>query len=1030
MTIPEPSQTERKHFAEWLLKRVVADARGDDIYELDVAPSGRFWLGRLAPEEAVEEGGYGGRLERLDPCEIGIRTRPVDNAERTVRYRVEGRAWVRRGEDSGDDEPEWVKTSSIDVEDSFEAPEEEYASVAHGRDTISSALEDIGAPGLSAEVRAEVVPGRRGSELVVTLVNTSPAKPEDDRVDANLYEVRLTAELGEAEPFVLDALPTSFRYDRRISCYGVNCGVERLRGDTFRTSDLVRSDTHRPKYWDHDTCSQKPDLRFESLAHDPVPSLRALATEMRQWGSEHWSEERFRERMTTEPGWDEEMLDEALNEARRFRDERGRLERGIRLLEDDSEVRRAFRLMNEAFSIATRDKAYDSWRPFQIGSILSTLPTLGAAPGGSPSSEVDTLWFATGGGKTETYLGLVVTAAFLDRLKGKSEGITAWARFPLRMLSLQQTQRFADILAAAETVRREHEIEGEPYSLGFLVGRNGTPNRIRPDPSLGQPDPQDPSMPERYQVLLTCPFCGSDELTMEFDDSRWTLDHCCQNGECSWEGPLPFRIVDDEIYRFLPTAVVGTIDKAANVSMQAAMRGFYGAPEGECPDGHGFTYAPRGSKPNGCLHPGCDATPEALSQEERLYPPAIRVQDELHLLRDTLGAVDTHYEALLDHLQEHWGEPAKIIASSATLQGHDRQVERLYQRDGRVFPIPGPEKGKSFWTVDTDDVARIYVGVAPRGVTLEFAADRINETLQKSVRSALRAPATAAAEIGVRESVIPELGSRYGVHTTYGSTLRDVEAAARSFQTELRVDPVRSVTLTGRTPIEEVRQTLRRLENPEEDFDDRLHLIAASSMLSHGVDVDRLNVMVMLGLPLTTAEFIQTTSRVGRRDPGLVLVLHKIGRERDAAVYRSFDPFIQNADRLVDPVPITNRSRRVLEVTFPGLVLGRLYGIHEPESLDANHGKLTTVGRLKRAFEKMAVEEKAEYRALVEMLDADGPLDEGLRHDLEESIRAFFYKLNDPATDARFPKDLLPSTPMLSLRDVEEQVPVFGGGGR
>ena len=113
-------------------------------------------------------------------------------------------------------------------------------------------------------------------------------------------------------------------------------------------------------------------------------------------------------------------------------------------------------------------------------------------------------------------------------------------------------------------------------------------------------------------------------------------------------------------------------------------------------------------------------------------------------------------------------------------------------------------------------------------------------------------------------------------------------------------------------------------------------------MLSHGVDIDRLNVMVMLGLPLATAEFIQTTSRVGRTHPGLVIVLHKIGRERDAAVYRTFPSFVAHADRLIDPVPITAKSRRVLELTFAGLEQGRMYGIHEPAAIAAGLRQLTT----------------------------------------------------------------------------------------
>ena len=228
-----------------------------------------------------------------------------------------------------------------------------------------------------------------------------------------------------------------------------------------------------------------------------------------------------------------------------------------------------------------------------------------------------------------------------------------------------------------------------------------------------------------------------------------------------------------------------------------------------------------------------------------------------------------------------------------------------------------------------------------------------------------------------------------------------------------------------------MRTTLARLTNPEENFYDRVHLVAASSMLSHGVDINRLNVMVMLGLPLATAEFIQTTSRVGRTHPGLVIVLHKIGRERDAAVYRTFPSFVAHADRLIDPVPITAKSRRVLELTFAGLEQGLIYGVHEPAALAAGLRQLTKPGTLRRAFGRLPVLEAAELDTLIDMLDFEGPLDENLRGDLRSYLREFFRALNDPASNAEWVDDLFPTgKPMLSLRDVEEQAPVYSRGGR
>lgn len=1017
-------------FVTWMLDGVVAEGRGNHMQTLPVAPSGRFWLGRLAPETVVQNSHLGERSERLEPCEVGVRLRLDAFDGRAVRCTARLVVWSEF--DGGDqpEDPKWQKSEPIEVTADLETPRAGGSLMTAGRDAFIAAFRGVGADGIECEFQAELEVGKDGLELVVTLVNLSPE--EIPHWDTNVYEASLVVEAGPTLPFTLDNLPDSFRYDRRVFAYGVNGGVERVDDMTFRTTDVAVFDQPRPMYWDDDS-GTRPDIRFTTLADEPIPSLRELVDACERWGAAHWAADVLDRRAATD-GWDAGMRDEAATEAAKFFEELDRLCNGLHLLQTNDDLLRSFRLANRAFAESPLVQ-HDEWRPFQLGFLLANAESIVDDSRDGARSIVDTLWFATGGGKTETYLLYVLTAAFFDRLRGKREGITSWGRFPLRMLSLQQTQRFADVLAAAELVRRDEQIPGRELSLGFFVGAGGTPNKIRrTNRGAGEPDPSDPDMPARYQILLRCPFCGANELRTQFDQTRWTLDHVCTAQGCAWGGrPLPFRIVDDEIYRSLPTVVLGTLDKAASISMQAAMRGFYGAPAGRCSvQGHGFTYAPRSGAPSGCLFPGCTAASAALGQEASLYAPTIRMQDELHLLRDSLGAVDSHYEALLDDLQDHYGSAPKIIASSATLAGHEEQVAALYRRDGRMFPRPGAEAGRSFWSRNSDVLARRFAGLAPRGVTLEYATDQLTESLQRVTRRALDDPAAVAAAIGVDPAVVPLLVLNYGVDVVYGSNLKDVEAVARSFDAQIQLDrPVNAATLTGRTPLDEVRMTLARLVEPEADFYERIHLIAASSMLSHGVDINRLNIMVMLGLPLATAEFIQTTSRVGRTHPGLVIVLHKIGRERDAAVYRTFPSFVAHADRLIDPVPITAKSRRVLELTFAGLEQARIYGIHEPAALDAGLSQLTMPGRVKTAFNRLPVREPDELQALIEMLDFDGPLDENLRRDITDYLREFFRALNDPASAAQWVSDLFPTgEPMKSLRDVEEQAPVFSRGGR
>jgi hypothetical protein len=193
-------------------------------------------------------------------------------------------------------------------------------------------------------------------------------------------------------------------------------------------------------------------------------------------------------------------------------------------------------------------------------------------------------------------------------------------------------------------------------------------------------------------------------------------------------------------------------------------------------------------------------------------------------------------------------------------------------------------------------------------------------------------------------------------------------------------------------------------------------------MMSHGVDIDRLNVMVMLGIPLGTAEFIQSSARIGRRWPGLVLVVHKIGRERDASVFRSFHKFVEQGDRFIEPVPITGRSLRVLMETEAGLELARILMVHEHRA----GASLAVIPAFADFVRRAPLDFNAELEVLLRYLGIDQHLDPGLRDELARWLRVFARNIDDPRADMRFPNQASPSgPPMRSLRDVEEAVPLF-----
>lgn len=1002
-------------FVTWLEKTVVARARGDDRTEIIGKPSDRFWLGRLAPTTISFRSGGDGRGERLEPCQIGIRLRPATQGPWVAIARVRFVMWKRTA--SG----RWTKLNPTACEIRLTI-EPKYGSQSFGSETLAASLQaSTGRPDVSAAINTELSMTPAGRELVISFVNTS-ALDDGSEIDPRFYQADLEISGIETEPFLLDSLEDTFRYDRRVAAYGINCGVRETEAG-FLAVDVPIAEKLRPIFWGGDVLP--PPLDFTEIAERPVEIGQQLVLALEKWGAAHWSAAALDVRATAE-GWVNEMREKARRGAAEFEEEVARVRQGVEVLSSTPEVRRAFVLMNRAMQLVGHRKGYTGWRAFQLGFLLANLRSL--VDGNGEWQVVDIVWFATGGGKTETYLGLLTTAAFLDRLRGKPAGITAWSRFPLRMLSLQQMQRFADAMAAAEIVRRRENIGGAPFSVGFLVGDGASPNKVRrPEQDRGSRyDPDDPNMPGRFRLLQQCPFCASPNIGMKFDFETWMLQHRCRNADCAWpEKGLPFYIVDEEVYRVLPTVVVGTLDKAASIGLQQAMRGLVAPPRGICPrHEHGFTYNPSSKAPTGCLVPDCTETPNPLPFDGALFPPSFRLQDELHLLRDSLGAVDAHYESVLDGLQgELTGRGAKILASSATLSGYDKQALVLYHRRARVFPQPGPSAHEGFWSKPGNKLMRRYLAIAPRGATIEFAIDRLLNDLQCAVRELKSDPTGLCARLGIDPSLSSFLLSQYGTNVVYGSTLRDLDAVSRSSGTQL-VDiegPVNEAALTGRTQFEEVSAVLDRLQKADEavPFEERIHIVMASSMMSHGVDVDRLNAMIVLGMPLTTAEFIQATARVGRKWPSLVFVVHKMGRERDAGVFRSFEKFIEQGDRFVEPIPITGRSRRVLERTMSGLGMARLLHVHAAASAD----RFTTVAHLRAAIRNGTLSSARESEALVKYLAYDAKSEEEHIGDIYDGLQLFFEAIDRPSTKARdWYGNIWPIRPMMSLRDVEEQV--------
>ncbi|ARL87136.1 C-terminal helicase domain-containing protein [Burkholderia pseudomallei] len=416
--------------------------------------------------------------------------------------------------------------------------------------------------------------------------------------------------------------------------------------------------------------------------------------------------------------------------------------------------------MNTAMAKVAKSKGYYEWRLFQLAFILTSIPAFATRipefhsfytpEVAKHANAVTLLYFATGGGKSEAFLGLLAFVLFLDRLRGKHRGVSALMRYPLRLLTLQQARRTFAIMGAAEEVRHLRGHPGAPFSLGFWVGGSNTPNwhseegydevpsdnEVPPDVEWKQKDVQPyKSARERWLKLASCPFCGNKDgsllaLRRHSGAGANAMGHYCTapKEKCSWNArfakptPLPFYIVDEDIYDLAPSVLLGTVDKLAAIGQsQGTIRKFFGM----------FGFAPLVETSSERLyvpmkvkdwdgHPGASTRalfPSFASGEKRFFDPfpALLIQDEAHLLDESLGtfsglfesALEAGFDLLAPLLKGHLSyEPdslvrrkIKVIAASATVSEPQRQMLNLYQRDSTVqFPYPGPTLYDSFYS--------------------------------------------------------------------------------------------------------------------------------------------------------------------------------------------------------------------------------------------------------------------------------------------------------------------------------------------
>jgi hypothetical protein len=607
------------------------------------------------------------------------------------------------------------------------------------------------------------------------------------------------------------------------------------------------------------------------------------------------------------------------------------LRAGIDLLRSDPAVADAFVAANKAMRDAGRHANITAWYPFQVAWIIGCLPGM-TDP--RANTMVNIVWFSTGGGKSEAYLGLMLVTLFYGRYTGTTAGAQVWARFPLRLLALQQTERFARIVLHAELIRRAdaRTSGGDPFGIGFFAGGTNTPNKLyAPGGRFYRGvDPHSPATAEMCRVLHDCPVCN-ERLDVYFDDAAWTMRHACRKAGCPVQGDLPVWSVDDDIYRNAPSVLIGTVDKLAALGFSKDFQILLGHPHSRCPR-HGYR-----ADPNWCAVFGCDEGPQPVANG--FGHVRLEIADELHLLEESLGALDGMYETLLQQISERLGnEPMQIVGATATIEGYETQVRHLYQRPAQRFPENGPDVGETFWsTTDPDEPMRRYIGVRPRVGTMVTATSEVIAGHRQWVTDLRARPQSVLREAGL-DANDPELVAaaqlagreEYEVMLAYCLRNEDLNTVTRDEKVTAGIERQSNLAvINADTNPSVIKKAVNRLIVPPKDDVDRVKLIAATKAIGHGFDVPRLGVMAVMGTPTQAAEIIQASARVGRRHPGLVINVANPQRDRDSSVFRYYPEWIRYLDRMVHKVPVNRESLQVLQRLLSGGLMAWLLQVYD-----------------------------------------------------------------------------------------------------
>src|SRR5271166_2237309 len=862
----------------------------------------------------------------------------------------------------------------------------------------------------------------RGCRLIEIALCNDRVTPRKIPVDAWLYQTKLTVAADGAEVFLpvtdplldtryepddeLRRLNLQYR-DRLEFAAGRTCSVGWAVADGARRASKIWT-TWLPTCETPQVAAEEIDalLDMRELAKASPEQLRdGLSPIVDRYGT--WLDGEEAQAQTLPEHLRGEGLD-AVSEARKVQRQ---LADGLEHLLADSDALRCFRFMNEVMAdqrvqsqvarrrtqypdesigqardavLAEADKPH-SWFTFQLAFILMQLPLLTGPAADKRSGDLakaQLLFFPTGGGKTEAYLGLAAYAFAIRRLQSLIQtpdgqldgraGVTVLMRYTLRLLTAQQFQRATALVCAAEMTRLRDEATWgtEPFRIGLWVGTDVSPKRYdEAETQLKRAATAGSGYRLTVLQIQRCPWCGTPigagNVRPDPEERRIYVYCGDELGDCPFArdgevtGGLPVLTVDEEIYRLAPAFVIATVDKFARLAREGEAASLFGYVSRRC-DRHGYVHPDYQwcTIKDGSKHPKSTAAVHPVS---RLRPPDLIIQDELHLITGALGTTVGLFEVALDALTT-WrtasGSPTRplLVASTATARNAPEQVRALYGRDVTIFPPPVLDAGRTFFSREEDvsqhHPGRRYIGISTTGVRLTTAEIRICEVLMAAGQLLLDRSGEAADPYLTLVGYFSATRELAGMARYMGDDIQTALARRRPWsllpsRTGTDYGQLNVAELTSRVASADITMTLDQMAVP---FDPRFDsaagkrelralraagqpvpergarpfdVVLATSMLQVGVDVTRLGLMLVVGQPKNTAEYIQASSRVGRDParPGLVVALGNWARPRDLAHFEQFRHYHETFYAQVEALSVTPYSPTSLERGLDGLLI-------------------------------------------------------------------------------------------------------------